>query len=102
MTTALQRSAQETLRRLVDQIERLDEERRAIVEDIKDKMAEAKSEGFDVKVLRRVLAMRKKEPAERDEEQALIDVYCQALGMQGSFDFGDGDGAAVPAGMRPQ
>ena len=57
--TALQKNAQENLKRLVDQIERLEGEKRDICDDIKDKFAEAKSSGFDVKVLRRLLKLRK-------------------------------------------
>ena len=77
--TAMQKTTQEELRRLVDQIERLDEERAAIAADIKDKMAEAKGLGFDPKILKKVLALRKKDKAEVDEEQMLIDTYMHAL-----------------------
>lgn len=82
--TALQSSAQKELQRLVDQIERLDEERKALSGDIKDKFSEAKHKGFDVKVLRKILALRKKSAADREEEQAILDVYLHALGMAGT------------------
>lgn len=82
--TALQVSAKKELKRLVDQIERLDEERKGIVGDMKDKFTEAKGLGFDAKVLRKVLALRKKSAAEREEEEAILDVYLDALGMAGT------------------
>jgi uncharacterized protein (UPF0335 family) len=79
--TALQVSAKKELKRLVDQIERLDEERKGIADDIRDKLTEAKGLGFDVKVLRKILALRKKSQADREEEEAILDVYLHALGM---------------------
>lgn len=79
--TALQVSAQRELKRLVDQIERLDEERKGIVGDIKDKFTEANGLGFDAKILRKVLALRKKSATDREEEQAILDTYLHALGM---------------------
>lgn len=82
--TALQVSAKKELKRLVDQIERLDEERKGIVGDMKDKFTEAKGLGFDAKVLRKVLALRKKSAAEREEEEAILDTYLHALGMAGT------------------
>jgi len=66
---------------LVERIERLEEEKKAISDDIKEVYAEAKGNGFDVKILRRVISLRKKEPAERMEEEALLEVYLSALGM---------------------
>lgn len=77
--TTLHKTSQEELRRLVDQIERLEEEKAGITADIKDKMEEAKGLGFDPKILKRVLALRKKDQAEVSEEQALIDTYMHAL-----------------------
>ncbi len=79
--TALQHSAQNQLRQFVEQIERLEEEKKGISEDIKDKFLEAKATGFDVKILRLVLRLRKKDKNERDEEEALLDTYLHALGM---------------------
>lgn len=84
MTTGLQVAAQEELRRLVEQIERLEEEKAAIAADISDKMKEAKGRGFDVKILRKVLAIRKKSQAERTEEEAVLETYLHALGMAGT------------------
>lgn len=73
--------AADRLRSIVERIERLNEERKALAGDIKDIFAEAKSAGFDVKVVRQVLALRRKEPAEVEEQQTLLDLYCRALGM---------------------
>lgn len=84
MTTGLQKSAQDELRRLIDQIERLEEEKAAIAADIADKMKEAKGSGFDTKILKKVLALRKKSKSERDEEEAVLDTYLAALGMAGT------------------
>lgn len=69
------------LRSLIERIERLEEERKALGMDIKDIYSEAKSAGFDVKVMRQVIAIRKKEPAEVEEQETLLDVYRNALGM---------------------
>src|SRR5690606_18976319 len=79
--TALQASAQNQLRQLVEQLERLEEEKKAIADDIRDKFAEAKALGFDVKALRQVLRLRKKSKADRQEEEAVLATYLHALGM---------------------
>ena len=79
--TTLHDSAQKQLQQLVEQIERLEEEKKAIAGDIKDKYLEAKAVGFDVKVLRKIVALRKKDTSERQEEEAIMDVYLHALGM---------------------
>lgn len=71
----------ERLRSLVERIERLEEERKALGSDIKDIYAEAKSAGFDVKVMRQLILIRKMEPAEVEEQETLLDVYRRALGM---------------------
>jgi uncharacterized protein (UPF0335 family) len=73
--------AADRLRSLVERIERLEEERKALGGDIKDIYAEAKSAGFDVKVLRTLIRLRKQEPAEIEEQETLLDVYRHALGM---------------------
>ncbi|MBV9656211.1 MAG: DUF2312 domain-containing protein [Acetobacteraceae bacterium] len=73
--------AADRLRGLIDRIERLEEERKALASDIKDIYAEAKSAGFDVKVLRQLIRIRKQEPAEVEEQETLLDVYRRALGM---------------------
>jgi uncharacterized protein (UPF0335 family) len=71
----------ERLRSLIERIERLDEERKSIGSDIKDIFAEAKSAGFDVKVMRDLIRIRKQEPAAVEERETLLDVYRRALGM---------------------
>lgn len=73
--------AVERLRSIVDRIERLEEERKALSGDIRDIFAEAKSAGFDVKVLRDLLKLRKLNPNEADERANLLDIYRKALGM---------------------
>jgi uncharacterized protein (UPF0335 family) len=73
--------ATDRLRSIVDRIERLEEERKALGSDIKDIFAEAKSAGFDVKVLRQLIKIRKAEPAEVEEQESLLDIYRRALGM---------------------
>jgi uncharacterized protein (UPF0335 family) len=73
--------AADRLRSLVERIERLEEERRALANDVKDIYAEAKSAGFDVKVLRQLIRLRRQEPAEIEEQESLLDVYRRALGM---------------------
>jgi len=72
------------LRALVERIERLEEEKASITGDIKEVYAEAKANGFDTKVLRKVVSLRKKDASERQEEEAMIEVYLSALGMQGA------------------
>ena len=69
------------LRRLVERIERSEEERKTISADIKDIYTEAKSAGFDAVVLRNIIQTRKKEPAVVEEQLTLFDVYRRALGM---------------------
>ena len=73
--------AADRLRSIVERIERLEEERKALSSDIKDIYAEAKSAGFDVKVLRQLIRLRKQEAAEIEEQETLLDVYRRALGM---------------------
>ena len=73
--------AQGQLRSLVERIERLEEEKKTIAGDIKEVYAEAKANGFDTKIVRKVISLRKKEPNEREEEQAILDLYMSALGM---------------------
>ena len=69
------------LRSVIERIERLEEEKKAIADDIRDVFAEAKANGFDVKALRSIVRLRKKEPTEREEEEAVLDLYKSALGM---------------------
>lgn len=69
------------LRQIVERIESLEEEKKQIAEDIKEFYAEAKGKGYDTKVLRKVIAIRKKPKDERDEEEAILEMYLTALGM---------------------
>jgi uncharacterized protein (UPF0335 family) len=73
--------AADRLRSIVERIERLEEERKALSGDIRDIYAEAKSAGFDVKVLRQLIRVRRQEPADVEEQESLLDVYRRALGM---------------------
>ena len=73
--------AADRLRSLIERIERLEEERKALGSDIKDIYAEAKSAGFDVAVIRQLIRIRRREPADVQEEESLLDVYRRALGM---------------------
>lgn len=75
--------AADQLRSFVERIERLEEEKKAIADDIKDVYAEAKGTGFDVKVMRQIVRLRKQEPHEREEHEAVLDLYMHALGMAG-------------------
>jgi uncharacterized protein (UPF0335 family) len=73
--------AQGQLRSLVERIERLEEEKKAIAGDIKEVYGEAKANGFDTKIMRKVISIRKKDRHEREEEEALVETYLAALGM---------------------
>jgi uncharacterized protein (UPF0335 family) len=74
--------AGDRLRSFIERIERLEEEKRALGEDIKEVYAEAKSAGFDLPTLRQIVRIRKMDQDDRDEKQALLDTYMNALGMQ--------------------
>lgn len=73
--------AQDQLRAFVERIERMEEEKKAISDDIKEIYAEAKGNGFDTKVLRQVIRIRKQDRAERLEQEAILELYLAALGM---------------------
>lgn len=73
-------AAQGRLLSIIQRLERLDEEREAIMADMKEVFAEAKGEGYDVKILRKVLRIRKQDRAKRQEEDAILDLYLSALG----------------------
>jgi len=79
--STLQASAQKQLRQYIEQIERLEEEKKQLASDIRDKFAEAKAVGFDVKVMRQIIRLRKKSQTEREEENGILEVYMHALGM---------------------
>lgn len=69
------------LRQFVERIERLDAEKKDLAEQQKEVMAEAKSRGYDTKILRKVIALRKREPNDIAEEEAVLEMYKEALGM---------------------
>jgi len=73
--------ARDQLKAFVDRIERLEEEKKTIADDIKDVYGEAKAMGFDAKILKMVIALRKKDEQERMEEDMILDTYLSALGM---------------------
>lgn len=74
-------TAQSQLRSIVERVERLDEEIAGLNGDKKDIFAEAKANGFDVKALKAVLSIRRKEPSERSEHNAMVSLYLSTLGM---------------------
>lgn len=91
----MQVSTQNQLRQIVEQIERLEEEKKALSGDIRDKFLEAKAMGFDVKVLRKIVSLRKKSKNDRLEEEAVLATYMHALGML------DDGGTMLPESHRP-
>ena len=79
MTAA--RVAKDHLKAFVERIERLEEEKKALADDIRDVYAEAKANGFDVKALRMIVRLRKQDPNERQEQETILETYMHALGM---------------------
>jgi uncharacterized protein (UPF0335 family) len=77
---SLTQTAQEKLRQLVARIEKLEEEKKSIADDVKETYAEAKAMGFDTKVLRQVIRIRKLDRQEREEQEQVRDLYLHALG----------------------
>jgi uncharacterized protein (UPF0335 family) len=75
------RFAKDQLKAIVERVEKLEEEKKAIADDIKDVFAEAKANGFDVKALRAIIRMRKQDADERQEHEAILETYMLALGM---------------------
>ena len=73
-------SAQGRLRSIIERLERLEEDKQAVMIDMKEVFAEAKGEGYDVKILRKVLRLRKQDKSKRQEEEAILDLYLSALG----------------------
>ena len=76
----LNTAAQTRLKTIVERIERLDADKAAVTHDLAEVYLEAKGEGFDVKVLRKVVALRKQDKAKRQEEEAILDLYLSAIG----------------------
>lgn len=79
--STLPSSSQNQLRQFVEQIERLEQEKKALSDDLRDKYLEAKAVGFDLKALRTIVRLRKKSKTERQEEESILEVYMHALGM---------------------
>jgi uncharacterized protein (UPF0335 family) len=73
--------AKDQLKSIIERVEKLEEEKKAISDDIRDVYAEAKANGFDVKALRAIVRLRKIEPTEREEQDAILETYMHALGM---------------------
>ena len=78
--TAINTAAQGRRKSLVERIERLEEDKAAVAADLKEVYAQAKGEGFDVKILRKVVRLRRQDVAKRAEEEALIELYISAIG----------------------
>ena len=76
----LNSAAQTQLRSVIERIERLEEDKAAVMVDLKEVYAEAKGNGYDVKVIRKIVRLRKQDKAKRLEEEALIDLYLAAIG----------------------
>jgi uncharacterized protein (UPF0335 family) len=74
-------NSNEQLRSIVERIERLEDEKKVIADDIKDIYAESKGNGYDVKALRTIIRMRKQDPNERAEAETILETYMHALGM---------------------
>ena len=81
--SASTRFAKDHLKAFVERVERLEAEKKAISDDIRDVYAEAKGNGFDVKALRTIVRLRKQDADERREHEAIIETYMHALGMMG-------------------
>ena len=73
--------AKDQLKAFVERVERLEEEKKAIADDIRDVYAEAKGNGYDVKALRTVVRVRRQDKQEREEQEAILQTYLEALGM---------------------
>ena len=81
MSEIVHNQSAEHLAQYIDRIERLEEDKKAVSSDIKDLYAEAKGNGFDAKAMRKIISLRKKPSAERQEEEAILEMYMAALGM---------------------
>ena len=82
------------MRAFIERIERLEEEKKAIADDIKEVYAEAKGSGFDTKVMRQIVRIRKQDRNERAEQEAILDLYMHALGMADAGSQSEYDEAA--------
>lgn len=101
MTHPANSGAASELRSFIERVERLEEEKRTIADDIKSVYAEAKARGFDPKIMRRVVADRKMDRNEREEMEALVDLYRHALGMDGDTPLGEAARKRMSATVEP-
>jgi len=81
MTAARDNTANDRLRLLVERVERLEEEKKGIAEDVKDVYSEAKAVGYDPKIMRKIIALRKMKPDDRREQQTILQLYADELGL---------------------
>ena len=81
MATVVGNVAADQLRSYIERIERLEEEKKSLADDVRDVFAEAKGNGFDTKTMRQVIRLRKMEAADRQEQEHMLDLYLIALGM---------------------
>lgn len=77
--------ADDQIRAIIERVERLEEEKRTIAEDVKEVYAEAKGNGLDAKVIRKIVSLRRKQLEARREEAAVMSLYLEAIGMQGEL-----------------
>ncbi len=94
-------SSSNQLKAFVERLEKLEEEKATISEDIKEVLSEAKSSGFDPKIIKKVLSLRRQDAKKRAEEQAVLAVYMDALGMLADTPLGQAAVAAATTGSRP-
>lgn len=87
--TTLQSAAQKQLRQFVEQLENLEEQKKALSDDVRDKFLEAKAVGFDVKAIKQILRMRKKSRDQRQEEESILQVYLHAMNMLDDTPLGE-------------
>lgn len=87
------------LRAIVERVERLEDEKKAIADDIKDVYAEAKANGFDTAIIRQVVRLRRQDAVERAERQAMLDLYLSALGMLADTPLGQAAAEAAASGQ---
>ena len=76
------------IKSIIERAERLEEDKKAVMEDLKELFKEAAGNGLDVKIIKQVLKIRRADPNERSEQEVLLDRYLKAVGMQSSFSFG--------------
>lgn len=81
--------AGDRLRSLIERVERLEEEKRSLAEDIKEVFAEAKGAGFDTKIMRQIIKLRRMDKDDLDEQETLLDIYKRALGMFANTPLGE-------------